>query len=124
MIYSKEKQLPEGLVAKARAAVVQLGAERQAAVRRSYTQVLGQLLDKDSAGTLSEKGGHALEFLLRANAECRTAAELTVYLVLAWMLVQHAKAHGIGTSPAMETAAEMAAGICRFGGLQLKTENA
>lgn len=113
------KHRPEGLEEKARAAATLLGAEKQAAIRRSYTRILARLLEKEQAHTLTEKGLAGLEFMKAANRDCSTAAALVEYLLLTWMLAAKAKQAGCLT-PKMEAASDMAVGVFMFAGIKLK----
>ena len=121
----------EALETQARAAAMVQGAEKQAAIRRSYTRILARLLEKEKAHTLTEKGLAGLEFMKAANKDCSTAlsrrspegaktdAALVAYLLLAWMLAAKAKRAGWLT-PKMEAAADMAVGVFMFAGIKLK----
>lgn len=109
----------EGLETQARAAAMVLGAEKQAAIRRSYTRILARLLEKEQAHTLTEKGLAGLEFMKAANKDCSTAAALVAYLLLAWMLAAKAKRVGWLT-PKMKAASDMAVGVFMFAGIKLK----
>ena len=109
----------EGLETQAHAAAMVLGAEKQAAIRRSYSRILARLLEKEQAHALTEKGLAGLEFMKAANKDCSTAAALVAYLLLAWMLAAKAKRAGWLT-PKMEAASDMAAGVFMFAGIKLK----
>ena len=108
----------EGLETQARAAAI-LGAEKQAAIRRSYTRILARLLEKEQAHTLTEKGLAGLEFMKAANKDCSTAAALVEYLLLTWMLTAKARHSGLLTLK-MEAAADMVEGVFMFAGIKLK----
>lgn len=109
----------EGLETQARAAAMVLGAEKQAAIRRSYTRILARLLEKEQAHALTEKGLAGLEFMKAANKDCSTAAALVAYLLLAWMLAAKARHSGLLTLK-MEAAANMVEGVFMFAGIKLK----
>lgn len=118
-MYHAIKHCPEGLEEKARAAAILLGAEKQAAIRRSYTSILARLLEKELAHTLTEKGLAGLEFMKAANKDCSTAAALVEYLLLTWMLTAKARHSGLLTLK-MEAAANMVEGVFMFAGIKLK----
>ena len=109
----------ESLETQARAAAMVLGAEKQAAIRRSYTRILARLLEKEQAHTLTEKGLAGLAFLEYARIACPTDSALVEFLLFSWMQVAKSMNAGALTME-NEAVSDTVVGVFMFAGIKLK----